>query len=1101
MKELIVPMLVEAFAVGNIRTSRRDVPVMAPNYKTVLANSVLGSKNTPGVFEKTTPLEPGIHLHFILPDAFTHSADGSSFPAVPNRFVVTRIWKESSADKLKLKCCVVESDYISLDSKYNESITIPFFGDTNYRKKWRYLGRTYTVENTPEADSSDAYLDKLTALGAGDPFFSSYYPNCRSVFGFYDDLKDIETGNVTLTYFVMGYFSNENNDPFSDIDNVEDFQKKLDSMNFSVDVSDKYFNQTVLYGSIDSIEWKGFDNDYYQIPDGKVNIVLANNSAEALSKAIKSTLDPNDETTERMITALQYELYDQTDKPDGNFYIDDHIHYGSFSRRSSLENNYRISAGKNGEDTDSIKYGNVLSEINEDSKQTGIRKRQLEYKRTVLYALWEQYIMLYEDEDDAENDCFPKEDIIEEMYAVIREIESIEKDLDCQVNDQKAKLDTISTLLPDDSTIESSGSENFFAPTDPVILLSGDGINRTFAFGEDGRFTSDATLRCQTTTVCANVSAFEIEDKCFDNADYTDKLPAIYTDLLIQTCLISLPVKEAIQAIIGPLDVRGDISSEIALNKNPLDFTTLYMIWEVEYSPIRTNQEQDDSLKHWELKYGDTNLVYKGDLTPSQLKQYNISGHMVLTPHAVKTFADVIDRYADIYDKQEEFKNISQKVKKLSVISQSISGFSEYFAGFSQSLQFPIMGIDDDDDLAKAVEEHISDNRVSVLPLNDLLPMHGGYIRITRLSLVSSFGLIQELITDSYYNKCEVEFAETISGNIKDYGLIPPSFSDFTRINADFVAADNNRLYTSSAPETSPVCGIIIPEILNRRLLAYTYDGVYAGMIKTVYRDKKPSVRWLSAPNTVSGFEEIDFKNDYFKEFLKSLLTIDNAFYEFNSYMDKFLDVKQSTTSLMWGKPLALIRLKMNFEFYAYPQFSKKFSDIKKYNTCEAEKIRFNLGFGDIGRITDGVFGCYDDHDFSKLYPAYGSENTCETENYMKYSESISISNNDGDRYFTLLAIPDSQLNIQSGILPVKTIQIEAAHTDVLENLSLFAEVSPVLSDCEEVGLPSLPQDDKDKYYKWFFYDKENTIEKKIVPPVASFEEKILMDGFILKEE
>lgn len=1101
MKELIVPMLVEAFAAGDIRTSKRDVPMMAPNYKTVLANSVLGCKNTPGVFKKTAPLEPGIHLHFILPDAFTHSADGSSFPAVPNRFVVTRMWKKPSSEKLKLKCCVVESDYISLDSKYSKSITIPFFSDTNYRKKWRYLGRTYQVENMPTADPSDTYLDKLTALGAGDAFFSSYYPNCRSVFGFYDDLKDIDTGNITLTYFVMGYFSNEKNDPFSDVGNVEDFTKILNSMNFSVDVQDKYCNRTILYGAIDSIEWKGFDHDYYQIPDGKVNVVLANNSAEALSKAVKSTLDFTDETTERMITALQYELYDQIDKPDGNFFIDDHIHYGSFSRRSSIENNYRISAGKNNEDTDSMKYGSVFSNIKETGKQIGMRKRQLEYKKTVLYALWEQYIMLYEDADSQENDCFAKEDLIEEMYAVIREIESIEKDLNFQENRQKARLDTISTLLPNDSTVESSGNENFFAATDPVILLSGDGINRSFAFGEDGHFTSDATLRCQTSAVCANVSVFEIGDKCFEDIDYTNKLPSIYTDLLIQTCLICPPVKEAIQAVIGSLDVKGELSSEIALNQNPLDFTTLYMIWGVEYSPTRTDQECDDTLTHWKLEYGDTNLAYKEDLTPLQLKHYNISGHMVLTPHAVKTFAGVIDRYADIYDKQEKFKSISQKIKNLSMISQSLSGFSEYFAGFSQSLQFPIMGIGNDDDLAKAVEKHISKSRISVLPLNDLLPMHGGYIRITHLSLVSSFGLMQELITDSYYNKCEVDFAETISSNIKGYGLMPPSFSDFARLNADFVASNNNQLYTSPAPESSPICGIIIPEILNRRLLVYTHDGVYAGMIKTVYRNNKPSVRWLSAPNTAISFEEVDFKNDYLKEFLKSLLAVDNAFYEFNSYMDNFLDVKQSTTSLIWGKPLALIRLKINFEFYAYPQFSKKFNDIKKYDTCGAEKIRFNMGFGDIGRITDGVFGCYDDHDFSKLYPAFGAENTCEAENYMKYSESISISNNDGDRYFTLLTIPDLQLNIQSGILPVKTIQLEAVHTEILENLPLFAEMSPVLSDCEEVGLPTLPQDDKDKYYKWFFYDKEKTIEKKIVSPIASFEEKILMDGFILKEE
>ncbi len=1101
MSSLIIPMLVEAYATGCTNTTQKDVPLMAPDYKTALFNSVLGSRNTPGISEKTKPLEAGVHLHFILPDAFTHSLDGQDYPAVPNRYVVTRIWRDTASDKLLSRCFAVESDFISTEKKYNNSITIPMFTDPDERKRWRYLGRCYDADNKPADTVSNKYLDKLTALGAGDPLFAAYYPNCKSVFGFYDDLKDLPAvPSVKITYFVMGYFSDTVNDPFKKVKTAGDFKDVLSTLNLSVGTDNEICDNCVLYGAIDALLWKGFEADYCPSPQGKVNVVVGNTSAEALSFAIRNCLEEETGFTERLLTALQYELYDEKEKYDGNFKIDDEIHLRSFKRLDGYDESFHLSVDKNTSLNSDIKIGNDYSDIKKSGSGLGALKRRLVYEQKKLYSVWEQYILLYEEDTKIPAGYPSKESLLDEIQAVLSRIRHISDDILDKSSAFKEQTNSYSNRLPDGVTCEKSGNEAFYTGKDPVVMLSGPGINRTYAFGEDGRFTNNGTLMCQTAAVASNIGKDEILKQCFSGLIRSDNLPVMYWDLLLQTALVCQETLLALKTILGQIEVTGEMPSEIAVNRDPFNWTTLYMIWEADYSPTNTVPDPDNTLADWDMEYGETNLVYKGGLKPEQLKKYSISGKNVLTPHAVKTLSSVVNRYVDIYEEEKDLKELAAKLKDLSIISQNLSGFSDYFSGFWHALQFPVFGIGEGDKITQMVADNIGDERQSILPDSRLMPMRGGYIKITGLTLVSSFGQTQPLIQSSYYNSCEVDFSEAVNCGIKDYGLLPPSFTVPTRLHADFVSAGNNDVYTSAAPETSPVCGILIPEMLNRRLLAYTADGNYLGMVKTVYRDGRPAARWLSAPNLSVDFDKLEIPDDRFKSFLKTLINAGHAFYEFNGLLDKYLDAKQNFGSLIWGRPLVLARLKMYFEFFGYPQFSKRFEDFKKYNTYRAENIRFQLEFGDMERVTDGLLGCFKDDGFTKMFSPFGAENPYSTEYYVQYSGKPDISNADGDRFFTLLLEPDSPVNIQTGILPVKTIHFEPSHARTAENLALSTEISPILATMGQVGLPPLPQTEENHSYKWYVLDNEEYEESKLIPPMVTYDETILMDGLIIKE-
>lgn len=1097
-------MLVEAYACGKVRTSKDEIPKISPDYQTAMYTSVLGSLNTPGVMEREKPLKPGIHLHFILPDAFTHSTDPESYPAVPDRYFVTRIWQAQEGGKMQLRNFVTDSSFITTDEAYSESVTIPFFQDGDVRKKWRYLGRSYPANQIPaDQDDAAAHLDVLTAMGAGEPLFASYYPCCRSVFGFYDDLQDLpETFCGKLTYFVTGFFRDKSRDPFSAVSDRQEFEKLLGEHLFSVEPGTDFCSGCVLYGAVDSIEWKGFNAEYCPVPEGRVSVTFGNNSAEALSCMIKNSLDGKYPVTERMLTALQCELYDEVNRPDGNFRIDDEIHRNTFRAVESFDEIPEIST-----DSDTLRKSGVketYEKLCAQGKTLGELKRNLTFAQKRLYDAWEQFVLLYENEENTKG-MPSKDEMKQELLQICEEIDGLRQKIDSQKNEHNLlweKLNGSKTqegLLPKGAECKKK-SERFYLPKEPVLLLGGHGIRRSFAFGENGRFTSDGTLFCQMAAVTADKNSSDIFNAGFEETAEKEMLLQSNPELLLQTILLCPQLKSCVEALTGALQIQGTPPCELAVNTQPFEWTTLYMIWGAEYRMTRTEADFDNTLDDWKYEYGQTSLLYQGGLTPEQLKSDSVQGRILLTPHAVAAFRDVVSRYANLYGEGEELKELADQIGDFAIVSQNLDGFSDSFIGLRSALEFPIMGIGGDDELANKVAEHIGEERLSVVPQNSFKPLRGGYVKITDLTLVSTFGQRQVLVQPSYYNNCEVDFAETVNCKMKDIGLLPPAFTFPVRLNAGFMSAAEDGKDALPWAEDTPVCGIVIPEMLNRRLLAYTSAGEYLGMVKTVYRDGDIAARWLSAPGKSSDFSRLEIPNADFKDFLQNLTDSKSAFSEFNTLMDQYLSTKQSNDSLIWGRPLVLARLKVGLEFYGASEYSRRFDDFGKNNTCGAEKIRFSLKFGDIGRLTDGLFSCFDNRDFTKMYPAFGAQNGQDEGTYIRYKESVELAQEDGMRFFTALLEPDSPVSLQTGILPLKSLQMLPIHTNIVSGLSLAAEISPILANEKEAALPVPPGLEEGMCYRWYIR-KEDSFEKASVKELTEeFQNCCLMDGFLVKE-
>lgn len=276
-------------------------------------------------------LKAGIHLHWSLPDALTQEIENGNFPAVPNRWLVTRRMDKDTEH------WVVESDYLyPPDAGFQEdSIMYPYAdSETPYLPAFRYLGRTLTLEEWKQqqpASSADAkHLERLTAIGYGEPTFAAFYPNCRSVFGFYDPkYADATALPEGLQYDVIGWYSNAEQNYLSEF--IQDFKN-----NFKADFPDAELTLEALMNSLqEELKWKFEWGDErftqrseapqilcyarltFQPPEdysgqppletANIRLAVANTGTEALSAYLADTIDQSQKAViEEQLEALQF---------------------------------------------------------------------------------------------------------------------------------------------------------------------------------------------------------------------------------------------------------------------------------------------------------------------------------------------------------------------------------------------------------------------------------------------------------------------------------------------------------------------------------------------------------------------------------------------------------------------------------------------------------------------------------------------------------------------------------------------------------------------------------------------------------------------------
>src|SRR4051812_4930310 len=209
---LLVPMYMEALLLRNDKEDCLDIsPQLDQNDQSVLGEKLQATG------KKMMTLRKGIHLHWTLPKALKHAflykdKDEMKFPFAPNRWMVTRIQTDNGIKNMPSRTWIIESDYNN-DNPDKQNLVLM----KDQKLQFNNVGKSFDYHSYTSANKS--FEPVLTAVGAANPFFASFYPECQNVFGFHDDLQNDDLKDIpddcTLTYVVTGWYSNPAADPLA----------------------------------------------------------------------------------------------------------------------------------------------------------------------------------------------------------------------------------------------------------------------------------------------------------------------------------------------------------------------------------------------------------------------------------------------------------------------------------------------------------------------------------------------------------------------------------------------------------------------------------------------------------------------------------------------------------------------------------------------------------------------------------------------------------------------------------------------------------------------------------------------------------------------
>jgi hypothetical protein len=632
-------------------------------------------------FENHLLLEAGIHLHWSLPDALTRarpkpgSPEIQEFPSVPNRWLVTRC----NADDRVEKEWIIESDYLNPPanaSGIQTGVAIPYHQGEG--QPFRYLGRKVDLSDAAQSATREqgAYYPTLTAVGYGEPTFAAFYPNCYSVFGFFEKF----TGNIAgRRYYLTGWYSNPAKDVLKT--HVNSLRALEEDFKWTITPTGQEFpSRIVCYARLD------VDRAKLSQPNELGTIAVGNTGTEALSACMAKRLSEKQQAPTaaggddlkavyedqfeamHLVSRLEHRQLDVAPK------LFEARHEQGFTavtggtlwtvRPESTAN----SAAQADDAPAGIALpdglGHLLNVVNEQQAKYDRAWQEIESLRVQLFSDWYKYMLCAYPPNDL-GDAYPDIDDVA-LYIEGHSDENLDKNfasvaslkrkiayagtlelsenngkiladkakgklggaLAEAINALQAFINALEALIDDEQRKKASkyrlkqvSGPRYWRPTEPAILIEGPVAKPSLRHGQDGR-PSDGLLEADLLT---NVDAAD--------PSRNDLRPKI---------------REKIAEI-------GRTRKNFAFTKwEGQPWNPFLLEWQVEVFPIEhhsnidpaTGRYQEDFIvANYDLAENKVDLSLKRDKGATTKAANMYSGRSILTPHAIAQLTQQINTY------------------------------------------------------------------------------------------------------------------------------------------------------------------------------------------------------------------------------------------------------------------------------------------------------------------------------------------------------------------------------------------------------------------------------------------------------------------------
>jgi len=1063
-------------------------------------------------------LKAGIYLHWALPDALTkgsHSETGMTFPRVPNRWLVTRTAAQQK------KQWVVESDYLFPYPNVGESnipgsqtaVCIPYNPEYAYQKKhppFRYMGRKVPFTSSWNEDSQADHVRKLTALGYEDqgfgyaePTFAAFFPNCHSVFGFYDDEY---SGNLKdLQYEIIGWYS----DPSQDY--LHTFIKELSNQ------------EEILAAIKEELKWTTPDSAvpeqmlcYARLTfkpssestknpahsDPNTTISVDNTGTEALSAYLANHINSNKQSIiEDQLEAIQLSAQLEHRQLDIGPKFKEARHTKGFTATAGgvLWSIRPITSSTEMVQVtlpDSI--ADLLNSLNLAQQTYDKGLYEIESLRKQLFADWYKYMICayppfierpqdYPDIDEVkyyieQQDIAILQNKIAELGELVWQKDSNDNVIGASISqasspDSKAAqliktINQVTTAINNHNqsatdgqikyALQPTASMRYWQPNDPVVLMTGDAVKPTTRHGQDGLLACQIFQSSSQKPIPDQFEAIRQQINKISNADnfaFSTWAQQAWHPFLLEWEVEVFPIKN-----------QSNLSSPD--KKYQTDFIT-------------SNYELAETKVEMTIREGQSGTIQGANI---------YSGRSILTPYAGIQLKKQIEAYLKS-PQTDQSSDLTIKAKKaqsllenLNCLSQSLGGFNEALLMHQQIQQLNIadpLGFKEYKPFTETVSQLVNKSGISApQPLNDFNPIRSGSMRVLQLRLVDTFGQLKDL-------DCRhIMTTETMTDQI-DTSLVwlPPRLVQPARLNFRWLSANHPaEVETNAHPATTPICGWILPNNLDNSLMIYNAQGQALGSINQL-------AKWQQVPGSKTRKDINSIKNLHLRKVVKYITNQDQNFLAaFISTLDSALEniepenfAQHESLALLMGRPIAVVRASVKLELQGLPAVNvgwNVFRQDMQRTTKEIDaftSVQFPIRIGEYKQLNDGLVGYWkeqgDDYE-NNIFYAPQSDPSPKPEKIKSYSAdplNINQSVESPAQILTILMDPRGKIHATSGILPTKEISIPPdQYTAALQAINITFLTTPILTSKQKLSLPLPTEPGYQWSWVWAWVENED---------------------------
>lgn len=429
-------------------------------------------------------------------------------------------------------------------------------------------------------------------------------------------------------------------------------------------------------------------------------------------------------------------------------------------------------------------------------------------------------------------------------------------------------------------------------------------------------------------------------------------------------------------------------------------WSPLYIDWEVEWHP--TAVDSNGYPIEWQLSGLDyqwtgtqipaASVIYRGRSSVDPLASQNIATQLESFVISDPDFANLPVSI------QQDLNAVKVYIQNFDFVTQALSGFTEQLMTHLNSASLPVPAnyfgqninpnVPATVQAAQGIQPVPQDANGNSPPY---WPLRAGHFRLTNLWVIDAYGqvLAPRKAGDTCVHFNPATSVETPGAAFTDYVQLPPRFSQSARLNLTMIDASDDTLESTSADETSPICGWVMANHLDDSLMVYDSGGNSIGSVITIDKDAgQTGLRWDVAPGSPQPLGSApDIHNKHLAGFINALLLKgahgSNALSELLNVIDAASWKPQmqgqpqggeGNLALLAGRPLAVVRTEINIDLLGDPvlTFDQDLAQTGNfYPPAQPPAFTttpFSVRIGDESFATNGAMGYFVGDNYDTFY-------------------------------------------------------------------------------------------------------------------------------------